>query len=45
VDAATGYPLWQFDTGDWLAAAPVIANGMMVLLGQDGAVTGFDVKS
>ena len=44
VDAATGSPLWQLDTGDWLAAGPVIADGMMVLLGQDGAVMGFKVE-
>jgi len=43
VDAASGKPLWQTDTGDWLAAGPIIADGMMVLLGQDGAVMGLQV--
>ncbi len=38
VDAATGKPLWQMDTGDWLAGGPVIADGTLYLLGKDGAV-------
>lgn len=38
VDAATGKPIWLHDTGDWLAAGPVIADGLLYLLGQDGMV-------
>ncbi len=37
-DARTGQPLWQFDTGDWLAAGPLVGDGLLYLLGQDGAV-------
>jgi len=38
VDDATGKPLWKLDTGDWLAAGPVVVDGTMYLLGKDGAV-------
>ncbi len=38
VNPTSGAPLYQVDTGDWLAAGPQQLNGLLYLLGKDGTI-------
>jgi outer membrane protein assembly factor BamB len=41
VEAATGKPLGEVDTGDWLASPPLVVGGVLYLAGRDGALMAF----
>jgi outer membrane protein assembly factor BamB len=40
-DAGTGKLRWQFDTGDWLAAGPLVGANTLYLAGKDGTVLAY----
>ncbi|HEY9076717.1 MAG TPA: PQQ-binding-like beta-propeller repeat protein [Anaerolineaceae bacterium] len=38
VDIQNGRSLWDLDTGDWIAASPILAQENLVLAGKDGSI-------
>jgi outer membrane protein assembly factor BamB len=44
VDAQTGAPLFAADSGDWLAAGPLLSEDSLFLLGKDGTLLSYEMK-
>jgi len=41
VRADSGQVSWHTDTGDWIAAQPMLAGEVLCLLGKDGTVSSY----
>ncbi|MHB8779776.1 MAG: outer membrane protein assembly factor BamB family protein [Candidatus Geothermincolia bacterium] len=44
-DAATGAPLWAYDTGAWIASAPALSNGMVYTGSSDHNLYALDAAT
>lgn len=41
IDQANGKLLWKMDTGDWIAASPLVDKGRIFILGKDGTLLAY----